>query len=384
MIPLNKLKVALVHDWLTGMRGGEKVLEIFAQLFPAAPIFTLLHNQRSVSSSLESHPIFTSFVDRLPLKKSKYRHYLPLFPLAIEQFNLKDFQLILSTSHCAAKGIITPPDALHISYIHTPMRYVWDMYHDYFGSKRSGWLARKIIPLFAHFLRTWDVSSSNRVDWFIANSRHVARRIKKYYGREASVIYPPVDTSQFQVSHNPGKYFLVVSALVPYKKTDLAISAFNQLGEKLVVVGNGPELRKLKRKARANIEFVSWQSPQNLASYYSECKALIFPGEEDFGMVPVEAMACGKPVIAFARGGALETVIEQNPSTQLQSSGVYFYQQTAEGLIQAVKSFNQLDWDPEFISRHARNFDKSIFQHKMVDFIQEKCNQFFASFQQSL
>ncbi|OGB66916.1 MAG: hypothetical protein A2Y94_02430 [Caldithrix sp. RBG_13_44_9] len=377
MVQLNQLKAALVHDWLTGLRGGEKVLDIFGQLFPEAPIFTLLYNRGSVSPSIEAHPVFTSFIDRLPGKKSKYRHYLPLFPLAIEQFNFKDFQLILSSSHCAAKGIITPPDALHISYVHTPMRYVWDMYHDYFGPEKVGWLTRKIIPWFAHYLRTWDVASSNRVDWFVANSRHVARRIKKYYGREAAVIYPPVDTARFQASHKSGQYFLVVSALVPYKRTDLAIAAFNQMEERLVVVGNGPELPKLKKIARANIEFVDWQPPQNLADYYSECKALIFPGEEDFGIVPVEAMACGKPVIAYARGGALETVIDQNSETRLQSCGVYFHEQIITGLIQAVKKFTELQWDPEFIARHAGNFDKSIFQSKMTGFIQEKCNEFF-------
>ena len=377
MIQLPQLKTALVHDWLTGLRGGEKVLDVFGQLFPTAPIFTLLYNRGSVSPSIEAHPVFTSFIDRLPGKKSKYRHYLPLFPLAIEQFNFKDFQLILSSSHCAAKGIITPPDALHISYLHTPMRYVWDMYHDYFGPDKASWLTRKIIPWFAHYLRAWDVTSSNRVDWFIANSRHVALRIKKYYGREAVIIHPPVDTTQFQISHKPGQYFLVVSALVPYKRTDLAIAAFNQIGEKLIVVGSGPELPRLKKMARSNIEFVDWQPPQKLSEYYSECKALIFAGEEDFGIVPVEAMACGKPVLAYARGGALETVIEQTNETRQQSSGLYFREQTIPSLIQTVNKFSESEWDPEFIARHARRFDRTIFQKKITDFIQGKCNEFF-------
>lgn len=379
MMPLHTLKVALVHDWLTGMRGGEKVLEVFCKIFPTSPIFTLLHNKGSVDPSIESHPIFTSFINRLPMKKNKYRHYLPLFPLAIEQFNFKDFQLILSSSHCAAKGIIPPPDALHISYIHTPMRYVWDMYQDYFGSDQTGWFSKKIISLFAHYLRTWDTASSPRVDWFIANSNHVARRIKKYYGRDATVIYPPVDTAPYAPSSKAGEYFLIVSALVPYKRTDLAISAFNQLGEKLVIVGEGPELKKLKKMAQPNIEFVEWQSPQNLIEYYANCKALIFPGEEDFGMVPVEAMACGKPVIAFARGGALETVIEQNKKNGKQSTGLFFYQQTGDDIITAVKKFQQLEWDPEFIAQHARQFDRSIFQEKITSFIMEKSNQFFTT-----
>lgn len=379
MIQLPQLRVALVHDWLTGMRGGEKVLEVFCQLFPHSPIYTLLHNEGSVTSSIESHPIINSFINRLPMKKNKYRHYLPLFPLAIEQFNLKDFQLILSSSHCAAKGIITPPDALHISYIHTPMRYVWDMYQDYFGSNKTGWLSKKIIPLFAHYLRTWDAASTPRVDWFIANSKHVARRIRKYYGREATVIYPPVDTAKFSPNPKAGDYFLIVSALVPYKRTDLAISAFNRLGEKLVIVGEGPELKKLKKMAQHNIEFVDWQSPQNLVQYYSNCKALIFPGEEDFGMVPVEAMACGKPVIAFARGGSLETVIEQNEKNGKYSTGLFFFQQSEDEIIAAVKKFQQLEWDPEFIAQHARKFDRTIFQEKIINFIVEKSKQFFTS-----
>ncbi len=319
---------------------------------------------------------YLNFINRLPFKKKKYRHYLPLFPLAIEQFNFKDFQLILSSSHCAAKGVLTPPDALHISYIHTPMRYVWDMYHDYFRSGRTDWFSRKIIPLFAHYLRTWDTASSPRVDWFIANSNHVAKRIRKYYGREATVIYPPVDTAQFSPSHQAGEYFLIVTALVPYKRTDLAVSAFNQLGEKLVIVGEGPEAKKLKKMAGKNIEFVDWQPPQNLIQFYSNCRGLIFPGEEDFGMVPVEAMACGKPVIAFARGGALETVIEQNEKNGKQSTGLFFYRQTEADLIAAVRKFQHLEWEPEFIANHARKFDRSIFQEKITTFIQEKVNQF--------
>ncbi len=375
--PFEHLKnVALVHDWLTGMRGGEKVLEILCELFPQSDIFTLIHNPGSVSDIIESHTIYTSFVDKLPFKKNKYRHYLPLFPTAIERFNFKNYDLIISTSHCVAKGIITPPDTLHISYLHTPMRYVWDMYDEYFGKEQMGWLARKVIPFFANYLRMWDVTSSNRVDWFLANSKHVAKRIKKYYGREATVIHPPVNTSLFSPVEAAGDYYLVVSALVPYKKIDLAIRAFNKLKERLIVLGSGPEKTNLQKLAGPTIEFVNWQPPEKLRTYYQNCKALIFPGEEDFGIVPVEAMACGKPVIAFGKGGALETVIGYSEEISEQVTGIFFNQQTEDDLIEAVRQFERIKWDPIYIAHHAQKFSQERFRKKITKFIQEKLNQF--------
>jgi glycosyltransferase involved in cell wall biosynthesis len=370
------LKVALVHDWLTGMRGGEKVLEIFCELFPEAPIYTLLYNSGSVSQKIAAHDIHTAFIDRLPLKRTKYRHYLPLFPTAIEQFDFKGYDLILSTSHCVAKGIITPPDALHISYVHTPMRYVWDMYHEYFEKGRVGWFGRLIIPYFANYLRSWDVSSSPRVDWYVANSRHVANRIKKYYHRDAEVIHPPVDTDRFSVTHKSGDYYLVVSALAPYKKIDLAIEAFNRMKKKLIVIGNGPEEKKLHRMAGPTIEFLDWQPHEELSAYYSECTALIFPGEEDFGIVPVEAMACGKPVIAFNKGGALETIIGSSKNSPDKGTGLFFPEQTSDSLIEAVGAFEQISWDPDFISNHAKKFDRKSFTEKIQKFIQGKISEF--------
>lgn len=370
--PLNTggRKVALVHDWLTGMRGGEKVLEILCDLFPDADLFTLLHNPGSVSDKIESHRIFTSFINRLPLKSKRYRHYLPLFPTAIEQLDFKPYQLIVSTSHCAAKGIITPPGALHISYLHTPMRYVWDMYQDYFGDGKTGWLTGKIIPLFANYLRMWDVTSSNRVDWFLANSRHVARRIKKFYGREATVIHPPVDTTAFSPVESNEGYDLIVSALVPYKRIDLAIAAYKQLKRRLMVVGSGPEKERLRKSAGGGIEFHDWQPAEKLRQFYQGCRALIFPGEEDFGIVPVEAMACGKPVIAFGRGGALETVTGATEGQQ--GTGVFFAKQTVAALTAAVELSEKISWDPGFIARHARQFDRQVFADKLSAFILEK------------
>ncbi len=370
------IKIAIVHDWLTGMRGGEKVLEVLCDLFPAADIFTLVHNPGTVSQKIERHRIYPSFINRLPLKKNRYRHYLPLFPTAIEKFDFKGYDLIVSTSHAVAKGVITPPDTLHISYLHTPMRYVWDMYHQYFGEGQTGRLSRKIIPFFANYLRMWDVTSSNRVDWFLANSRYVARRIQKYYGRQATVIHPPVDTDNFTVSRVSGDYFLIVSALVPYKRVDLAIGAFNEMGKRLIVVGSGPERERLRKMAGPHIDFVDWQPGDELLKYYGNCRALIFPGEEDFGIVPVEAMACGKPVIAFGKGGALETVRGFSEERQEEATGVFFYRQSVPDLIAAVRKSEEIEWNPETIAGHAAGFDKAIFRRRISDFISQKFNKF--------
>jgi glycosyltransferase involved in cell wall biosynthesis len=373
----NQLKVAIVHDWLTGKRGGEKVLEVFGELYPEAPIFTLLYNPGTISEALASHQIHTSFIDKLPFKKNSYRQFLPLFPAAIEQFNLKEYDLVLSSSHCVAKGIIPSPNSLHISYLHTPMRYVWDMYHEYFGAGQVGKLSRMLIPFFASYLRSWDVSSSNRVDWFLANSQHVANRIKKYYRREAHVLYPPVETSLFKVNSSHENFDLIVSALVPYKRVDLAIQAYNMLERKLVIIGDGPEKRDLQKTAGPQIEFLNWQPHQVLIECYSKCRQLIFPGEEDFGIVPVEAMSCGKPVIAYARGGALETIINADNSEGKKGTGLYFYHQTPEDLMDAVQKSNSIEWDSDFIYQQAKKFDREKFKKNLKEFIQEKTADFF-------
>jgi glycosyltransferase involved in cell wall biosynthesis len=363
------MRIAIIHDWLTGMRGGEKVLEVVLDLFPESDLYTLVHNKGSVSEQIENHPVYTSFINRLPFKKRHHAYYLPLFPTAIEMFDLKKYDLIFSTSHCVAKGVRTPPTAVHISYIHSPMRYVWDMYEDYFSPKRLNFFTRKIIPFWANYLRMWDVTSSNRVDEFIANSRHVASRILKYYRRQAKVIYPPADTDLFQISNSPGKYFLIVSALVPYKKIDLAIRVFNQRKEPLIIIGEGPEENYLKRIAGSTISFCAWQSAEVLKKYYSECTALLFPGEEDFGITPVEAQACGKPVIAFARGGALESVIGYNGQNQLKCSGVFFNEQNESSLTKAVETFHNLEWDVNFIRQNSERFSKEKFKSEIADFV---------------
>lgn len=370
------LKTAIVHDWLTGMRGGEKVLEALCELFPDADLFTLLHIPGAVSGTIEKRRIKTSFIQRLPFAKKRYRLYLPLFPLAVEGFDLKGYDLVISSSHCAAKGVIPGPNALHISYIHSPMRYVWDMYGEYFGKTRG--LSGLLIRLFAHYLRLWDSSSSRRVDFFVANSNHVAKRIMRYYRRDSSVIYPPVDVSRFSIAERaPGDYYLIVSAFAPYKRLDIAVEAFNTLGKRLLIAGTGQEEKRLKAMAGKNIEFLGWKSDTEVAELYRNCRALVFPGEEDFGITPVEAMACGRPVIAYGRGGALETVKGLNAPEGAgdNPTGFFFYEQTAEALKDAVEGFeaNMRAFDPSSIRQAAIMFDKGAFKEKIGKFIFDRC-----------
>ncbi|MFH0925330.1 MAG: glycosyltransferase [bacterium] len=375
------MNVALVHDWLTGMRGGEKVLEVLCEIFPEATIYTLLCNKSNLSDSLRKMKIKTSFIQNLPFANSRYRNYLPLFPMAIESFILKDYDLVISTSHCVAKGIIPGPATCHICYCLTPMRYIWDMYLDYFDNKK---FFKKLITPLITYLRIWDITSSTRVDYYIAISQHVSKRIKKYYRRDSIVIYPPVDTKLFLNSSSSSipdnkhrttdskkqifannDYYLVISALVPYKRIDLAVNAFNKLKKRLLVAGDGPELKKIKRIAEKNIEFLGNPDTSVIKGLYHNCKALIFPGEEDFGIVPLEAQAAGKPVIAYGRGGATETILDGQ-------TGVFFKQQIVDALIEAVEKFEKLTFDPEKIKDWAQKFDRKIFKERLDNFIRDK------------
>lgn len=376
-------KIAIIHDWLTGMRGGEKVLEIFCELFPEADIFTLIHIHGSVSKIIEEKRIRTSFLQKIPLAMKRYRSFLPLFPLAIEGFDLSGYDIVLSSSHCVAKGILTSSSITHICYCHTPMRYVWEHYNTYFGNGKKGFVSGFIMPAVAHYLRIWDVASSNRVDYFVANSYNVANRIGKYYKRSAEVIHPPVDCSFYTPlnAHREGDYYLIVSAFAPYKRIDIAVDAFEKLGLPLIIIGGGQEEERIRRMSKKHVKCIGWQSSETLKEYYRGCKALIFPGEEDFGIVPLEAQACGKPVIAFAKGGVLETVrgiypySESTPEmTQRKPdtlTGVFFTEQTTESLTEAVKYFenNKNLFNPLLIRKHAEGFDTLIFKEKFRQYI---------------
>ena len=371
------MRVAIIHDWLTGMRGGERCLEIFCQLFPRADLYTLLHIPGSVSTVIEGMAIRTSFVQNLPFSKRGYRKYLPLFPLAIESFNLKGYDLVLSCSHCVAKGVIPSPEGLHISYVLTPMRYAWDMYGEYFGETRS-----RMIPIFIHYLRMWDVTSSQRVDRFLCISRHVENRIRTFYRREADVIHPPVETNRFRLREQKENFFLIVSSLVPYKRIDLAIEAFNRLKFPLKVIGSGPEEKKLRSMAQSNVEFLGWLPDEAIAECYSKCRALIFPGEEDFGIVPLEAMASGRPVIAYGKGGALETVIAHDRPGGFKEgppTGLFFGDPKIDSLIAAIEEFGRMEreFDPLAIRSHAMKWDTEIFKEtikgKISDIMGSTC-----------
>ncbi len=305
------LRVALVHDWLTGMRGGEKVLEAIAGLFPGAPIHTLLHVPGSVSPALEEHPVVTSFLQRAPGIGRHYRRYLPLFPSAIEDFDLSGFDLVVSSSHCVAKGAVPGPGALHLCYCHTPMRYAWDQEHAYFPKRRGTGARLRGLALSA--LRSWDAASAPRVDRFVANSRFVAERIRRYYGREAEVLAPPVDTLFFTPPAEPPTgdeppFCLVVSALAPYKRVDLAVAACRRAGVELAVVGDGPGRRQLARRRDPGVRYLGRVEGEALRRLYRRALCLLQPGVEDFGIAPVEALACGTPVVALGRGGVLDIV----------------------------------------------------------------------------
>ncbi|MBN1939781.1 MAG: glycosyltransferase [Candidatus Aminicenantes bacterium] len=357
---MKNARVALVHDWLTGRRGGEKVLEVLAEIFPDAPIFTLFHFPGSQIPAIEQRVIRKSFLQRLPFIRSRYRHYLPLFPLAAELFDLQDFDLVVSSSHCTAKGIIPSPDALHVSYIHSPVRYAWNQYSAYFGPGKLGFPAKWIVPMMIHRLRTWDTASSARVDRFIANSRAVAGRIEKYYRRPAEVIHPPVDCAFFTPSEAEAErtYFLAVTALVPYKRIDLAVAACKLRGYPLKIVGDGPDRKRLRSSAGPSVEFLGSVEGEELRRLYRGAIALLMPGEEDFGIGAVEAQACGTPVIALGRGGAVETVV---PGV----TGLHFDEPTPLSLAAALDKCRGMTFNKASLRAHALGFSRDVFREKM-------------------
>jgi glycosyltransferase involved in cell wall biosynthesis len=362
------LRVALVHDWLTGMRGGEKVLEAFCERFPSAPVYTLVHRPGSVSEAIERHPIHTSFIQGLPGGPTKYQRYLPLMPAAIERFDLRGFDLVLSTSHCVAKGARVHPESIHLCYCHTPMRYVWRAYEEYFGEGRLGAPVSWIVPFVATGLRTWDVATCARVDSFAANSAHVAGRIRRWYGRAARVIHPWVDTDTFRPATGAvgtGHYDLILSALVPYKRIDVAIEAYRGRPRDLVIAGTGVERDRLLRMAPPNVRFLGWLGEEDTVRLVQDCRVLLFPGEEDFGIVPVEAMACGRPVVALKRGGALETIVDG-------VTGIFYDEATPAALSEALERVDEIRWDPAAIRAHALRFGRERFEAEIDTWLAEE------------
>ncbi|MBI5020065.1 MAG: glycosyltransferase [Ignavibacteriales bacterium] len=357
--------IAIVHDWLVSMRGGEKVLEVLCELFPDATLFTLVHDKRKCSPAIERMNIKTSFLQKLPSSTKKYQYYLPLFPTAIEQFDLSDFDLVISSSHAAAKGVRVNKRSLHICYCYTPMRYIWDQYEQYFGKGRASLITRVAMKFSLNYLRRWDVASSRRVDEFIGISNAIRERISRIYNRDAAVIFPPVDIDRYSISKQDGGYYLIVSALVPYKMVDLAVEAFNKLGERLIIIGTGNQEQRLRAIAKKNVEFLGWANDDTVKKYYEGCRALIFPGEEDFGIVPVEAMACGKPVIAFKKGGALDTMIDG-------VTGLFFNDPTSESLARCVGELSKRNFDQYKIREHSLQFERKIFKKAIGQFIETK------------
>ncbi len=348
-------RVALVHDWLTGMRGGEKVLEAICELFPDATRFALLHIPGAVSGTIEARPVRTSFIQRLPGSHRYYRPLLPLFPAAVEQFDLDDFDLVISTSHCAAKSVVPPGRTPHLCYCFTPMRYAWDQFDAYFGPDRVGAAASRMFRWGLSAMARWDVATAGRVSRYVAISQYVAARIRRYYNRGASVVYPPVDTALFRPSGKPpGASLLIVSALVPYKRVDLAIRACALAGAPLRIVGRGPELARLRETAGPSVEFLGSLSDEQVRTAYQDAAAVLLPGIEDFGIVPVEAQACGRPVIALAEGGACETVIDG-------STGILVAEPTDTAFAAAIDRMRRVRFDATAIRQHAVRFSREQF-----------------------
>jgi glycosyltransferase involved in cell wall biosynthesis len=351
------MRVAIVHDWLTGMRGGEKVLEVLCELYPTADIFTLFHLRGSVSAAIEAHRIETSFIQRLPFVASHYRRYLPLFPTAVEQFDLDPYDLVISSSHCVAKSVVPAGRSRHLSYCHSPMRYAWDQFDAYFGPERVGAAASRLLyrPVMARLAR-WDAATAHRVHRFVANSRHVAGRIGRYYNRKATIVYPPVDTRFYHPEGHPDGpaprgHLLIVSALVPYKRLDLAVAACHRAGMSLRVVGDGPDRDRLQALAGPAVEFLGRRSNEEIRDEYRQALAVLLPGEEDFGIVPVEAQACGRPVVALGRGGALETVIDGE-------TGIFFEEPVTDSLVAALERLRTMNFDSGRIRQHAEQFSR--------------------------
>jgi glycosyltransferase involved in cell wall biosynthesis len=353
------VKVAIVHYWLFHMRGGERVVEAVCRLYPDADIFTHLYDADGVSAEIRKHRVRTTFIGKLPFARRLYKAYLPLMPWALRRLDLSEYDLVISSESGPAKGVSVKPGALHVCYCHTPMRYAWEMEESYLAP--LPWPVRAAARAVLSRLREWDRTTAKRVDHFIANSVEVAGRIRRYYDRDAEVIHPPVAVERFTASDpKPDAPYLVVSHLVRYKRVDLAVDACTRLARPLVVIGRGPEFDRLKERAGPTITFLGWQSDEAIARYYASSRALLFPGLEDFGITPVEAMAAGRPVIAYARGGALDTVVDGE-------TGILFQEQTVEALVSGMQELERgvSSFEPAKLRAHAMKFSNERFELEM-------------------
>ena len=359
------MRVALIHDWLVNYGGAERCLEVFLELFPQAEVFACVYDGSKLSAPLKDLRVKTSFIQKLPFARSGYMYYLPLMPKAFESFDLSQYDLVISISHAVAKGVKKGRGALHLCYCLTPMRYAWDMRQDYSIYAGFNFLKQAGFNAFMKWFRRWDVVSSSGVDDFVSISDFIRQRVQKYYGRSSEVIYPPVETQVFVPSGRSQDHFLVVSRLVPQKRVDIIVEAFNELGLPLKIIGEGREEGRLKKLAKANIEFLGCLSDRQIAGYLSGCRALVFASLEDFGITPLEAQSAGRPVIAFGRGGALETVVEGK-------TGIFFDEQTAGSVISAVRRFQDMSFDAADCRANAQRFSREVFKEKMASYIDGK------------
>lgn len=371
-----KMKTAIVHDWFTTYAGSERCVESFTNIWNDADIFSLVDflDARDRQIILKGKNAKTSFVQNLPLANKYHRHYFPIFPLAIEQFDLSGYDLVISSSHAFAKGVLTNSNQLHICYCHTPVRYAWDLTNQYFDKKSLiSRIQKLILQPVLHNIRTWDVTSSNRVDYFITNSNYIARRIKKIYRRDAEVIYPPVDTAKFSCESNKEDFYLTASRFVPYKKIDLIAEAFSKMPDKkLIIIGEGTDEQKIKAKCGKNVELLGYKKADELAEYMKRARAFVFAAEEDFGISVIEALSCGTPVIALNKGGTAETIVDGK-------LGIHFSEQAPEDIINAVSRFEKSEktFEPQILSDYAKKFDRSIFEEKIESFVKTKYEEFF-------
>jgi glycosyltransferase involved in cell wall biosynthesis len=357
------MKVAIIHEWLTIYGGSERVVEQILKIYPEADIYTSVYNEKNMGHIFPKDKVTTSFMQKIPFSAKYYTKMLHLMPRAFESFDLTGYDLVISSSTSCAKGVITTAETKHISYVHTPMRYAWDLYHDYINN--SGFITRTAMKLILPKIRQWDVLSSFRVDKFIANSSIVQKRINKVYRRDSEVIYPPVSTDFFTPNGNPPEdFYLLLSRFIPYKRIDLAIEACNRLQKRLVIIGGGPQEKYLKTIAGPTIEFTGRLNDNETKDYYQRCKAFLFPGYEDFGITPVEAQACGRPVIAYGKGGAIDTVVNE-------VTGVFFPEQTIDSLCEAINKFEKMKFDSTAIRKHAEKFSNEQFIQKMKTFIEK-------------